>query len=82
MPHFAACQDILRRLIAKGDIDGIRLAERAINEYLEATPPSARASGLRLLQTDVLVQRYAVQGAQHRFADAVNSYIEMKLRGE
>jgi hypothetical protein len=43
---------ILRRLIAKGDPNGIPLAERAINEYLDATPASARMSGLRLLQAD------------------------------
>jgi hypothetical protein len=43
---------ILRRLIAKGDPNGIPLAERAINEYFDATPASARKSGLRLLQAD------------------------------
>jgi hypothetical protein len=69
-------------LIAKGDLNGIPLAERAIDEYLEATPPSARISGLRLLQEDVLTQRDAVLGAQRSFADTVNDYIEGKLRGE
>jgi len=82
MPRFDTCREILRRLIAKGDTNGIALAERAINEYLEATPPGARTSGLRLLQQDVLTQRDAVLGAQHSIADTVNSYIEKKLRGE
>jgi hypothetical protein len=82
MPHFDTCRGILRRLIAKGDTNGIALAERAINEYLEATPPRARTSGLRLLQQDVLTQRDAVLGAPHNIADTVNSYIEKKLRGE
>jgi len=80
MPHLEACKGILRRLIAKGDISGTCWAERALNEYLEATPPKARSSGLRLIQADVLDQRDAVTGAQHNFADAVNAYIEQKLR--
>jgi hypothetical protein len=53
MPFLNDCQEILRRLIAKGDINGISLAERAINEYLAATGANARKSGLRLLQGDV-----------------------------
>jgi hypothetical protein len=82
MPHLDKCLGIIRRLIAKGDMNGILFAERAINEYLEATPPSAQASGLRFLQADVLVQQAAVLGNQRDFADAVNDYIEKKLRGE
>ena len=57
-------------------------AERAINEYLDATLEKGRKSGLRLIQLDVLEQRNAVLGAQHDFAQAVNDYIEKKLRGE
>jgi hypothetical protein len=55
------------------------LAERAINQYLEATPHKARKSGLRLIQEDVLVQHGAVIGVQHSFAETVNAYIEKKL---
>ena len=55
------------------------LAERAINEYLDATSTHARMSGLRLLQEDIIIQRDAVVGGQHSFADAVNAYIEKKL---
>ena len=62
MPHLNTCLEILRCLIAKGDPNGIPLAERAINEYLEVTPSSARKSGLRLIQEDVLVQYKAVVG--------------------
>jgi hypothetical protein len=79
MPHLNTCVDILRRLIAKGDENGIPLAERAINEYLDATPITARKSGLRLLQEDVAAQRNAVLGNQRAFADTVNAYIEKKL---
>lgn len=82
MPHMENCKTILRRLIAKGDPSGIPLAERAVNEYWDATLERARKSGLRLIQLDVLEQRNAVVGAQHDFAQAVNDYIEKKLRGE
>ena len=82
MPHLDTCRGILRRLIAKGDINGIPLAERAINEYWDATPPHARKSGLRYLQQDVLDQRNAVLGNQRNFAETVNAYIEKKLEAE
>lgn len=72
----------MRRLIAKGDMNGIPLAERAINEYWDVTLEKARKSGLRLIQQDVLDQRNSVLGAQRAFAEAVNDYIEKKLRGE
>lgn len=82
MPHMEDCKAILRRLIAKGDPSGIPSAERAVNEYFDVTLERARKSGLRLIQLDVLEQRNAVVGAQHDFAQAVNDYIEQKLRGE
>jgi hypothetical protein len=82
MPHLDTCIGILRRLIAKGDPNGIPLAERAINEYLEATPLKARKSGLWLIQEDVLVQHNAVIGVQRSFAETVNAYIEKKLAEE
>jgi hypothetical protein len=82
MGHVDTCLGILRRLIAKGDANGIPLAERAIEEYLEVTPSQARRSGLRLLQQDVLDQRNAVLGDHRAFADTVNAYIEKKLAAE
>ena len=82
MPYLNDCQEILRRLIAKGDINDIPLAERAINEYLAATPANARKSGLRFLQEDVLIQHNVIVGNQHSFADTVNAYIEKKLADE
>jgi len=54
---FDICVGILRRIIAKGDMNGILLAERAINEYWDTTPEKARKSGLRLIQQNVLQQR-------------------------
>ena len=82
MGHIDTCLGILRRLIAKGDINGVPLAERAINEYWDAAPIQARESGLRFLQQDVLDQRNAVLGDQRNFADVVNAYIEKKLAME
>jgi hypothetical protein len=82
MPHLDTCLGILRRLIAKGDPNGIPLAERAINEYWDVTPPKARKSGLQFLQQDVLAQRNAVVGVQRSFAETVNAYIEKKLAEE
>ena len=79
MGHIDTCLGILRRLIAKGDINGIPLAERAINEYWDATSAQVRKSGLRFLQQDVLDQRDAVTGDHRNFADTVNAYIETKL---
>ena len=81
MPYLETCRELLRRLIAKGDTNGIRLAERAINEYLDATPVGARKSGLRLLREDVLAQRNAVLGHQRRFADTVNGVHRKEARG-
>jgi hypothetical protein len=79
MPHLRTCLEILRRLIAKGDLNGVPLAERAIDEYLKATPVPAHKSGLRLLQQDVLILRDAVVGDPRSFADTVNAFIEKKL---
>jgi hypothetical protein len=79
MPHLDTCLGILRRLIAKGDPNGIPLAERAIDEYWDVTPAKARKSGLRFLQQDVLTQHNAVVGVQRSFAETVNAYIEKKL---
>ena len=79
MGHIDTCLGFLRRLIAKGDMNGVSLAERAVNEYCDPTPERARKGGLRFLQQDVLDQRDAVLGNRRSFADAVNAYIEEKL---
>jgi hypothetical protein len=79
MGHIDTCLGILRRLIAKGDVNGIPSAKGAINEYWDAAPVQARESGLRFVQQDVLGQRNAVTGDHRNFADTVNAYIEKKL---
>ena len=79
MGHIDTCLGILRRLIAKGDVNGIPSAKGAINEYWDAAPVQARESGLRFVQQDVLGQRNAVTGDHRNLADTVNAYIEKKL---
>lgn len=64
------------RLIAEGDVNGLPLAESAINEYLNATPGSQ--SGLRLIQQSVLVRRDAV--GRHRLKTAAGDRNKMPLR--
>ena len=82
MPHLDTCLGILRRLIAKGDPNGIPLAERAIDEYWDVTPPKARKSGLQFLQQDVLSRHNAEVGVHRSFAETVNAFIEKKLTEE
>ena len=79
MGHIDTCLEILRRLIAEGDINGIPLAEAAIEEYWDATPAKARKSGLLYMQ-QILHDRRDVLSPQSRdFANTVDAYIEQKL---
>lgn len=79
MSHFDTCLGILRGLIDNGNPNAIPVAERAIDDYLEATPAAARKSGLRLIQQGVLNKHKAVVGVQRSFAETVNVYIEKRL---
>ena len=58
MGHVDTCLETLRRLIAAGDMNGIPLAEAAIEEYWAATPVKARKSGLLYIQ-QILHERSA-----------------------
>jgi hypothetical protein len=71
----------LRRLIAAGDTNGIPLAERAIAEYWEGTPPRARKSGLLYMQQILREQRDTLSRESGDFADTVDAYIERMLAG-
>ena len=44
-------------MIAKGDMKGIPLAERAINEYWDVTLEKGRRSSLRLIQNDYIEKK-------------------------
>jgi hypothetical protein len=75
------CLDVLHRLIVAGDMNGIPLAERAIAEYWEGTPPRARKSGLLYMQQILHEDRDALSREGRDFADAVDAYIERMLAG-
>ena len=79
MANLDNCKTILRKLIADGNLSAVPLAEQAIDEYLQATPPGARKSGLRLLHEDALAQFHTAVRVQRSFAEAVTAYIEKKL---
>ena len=66
-------------MIDNGDPNAIPVAERAIDDYLEATPAAAHKSGLRLIQQGVLNKHKAGVGVQRSFAETVNVYIEKRL---
>jgi hypothetical protein len=69
----------LRRLITAGDMNGILLAESAIEDYWAATPAKARKSGLLYIQ-QILHDRCDALSPQSRdFAISVDAYIERKL---
>ena len=77
--HGGQCIDRLRRLIAKGDMNELPLAEIAIEQYWAATPPRARKSGLLYIQL-ILPDRRGNDGPNSRdFAVTVDAYIERKL---
>jgi hypothetical protein len=63
-------------LIATGDTNGIPLAERAIAEYWEGTPPRARKSGLIYIMQILHEHRDALSRESRDFADTVDAYIQ------
>jgi hypothetical protein len=69
----------LLRLIAAGDVNGILLAEAAIEEYWAATPAKARKSGLLYIQQILHDQRDALSTQSRDFAITVDAFIEKKL---
>jgi hypothetical protein len=75
------CLETLRRLIAAGDMNGVPLAERAITEYWEGTPPRARSSGLLYMQQILHEHRGALSRESRDFADTLDAYIEQMLAG-
>jgi hypothetical protein len=79
MPGLADCLSLLRLLIARGDPQGIPLAENAIEQYLSVTPAAARGRGLCVLQLDARDQHVAAVGVQRSFAETIDAYIARKL---
>ena len=79
MGHIDSCLDTLRRLITSGDMNGLPLAETAIEEYWAATPLRAKKSGLLYIQQILHDRRDTVSRGSRDFADTVDAYIERKL---
>ena len=71
------CLAVVRTLIGQGQSNGIGIAEKAINEYVDSLPVSTRKSGLQDVQLVVETHRGSAPFAPQRaFADAVPAYIE------
>jgi hypothetical protein len=79
MGHIDDCLDALRRLIAKGDPNGLPLAEEAIEQYWAVTPVRARKSGLLYIHQILHSHRDTLTGDSRTVADTVDAYIEKKL---
>jgi hypothetical protein len=79
MGHIDTCLGTLRLLIGAGDMNGIPLAEAAIEEYWAATPIKARKSGLLYIQQILHDRRDALSAQSKDFAVTVDAYIEKKL---
>jgi hypothetical protein len=79
MVNIDNCLNTLRRLVAAGDMNGLPLAERAIEEYWAATPLRARKSGLLYIQQILHDQRDSISRASRDVEDALDAYIERKL---
>jgi hypothetical protein len=70
----------LRPLIAEGEPNGIPLAEKAINDLMDATPAARQKASLESVQALVQAHRDAAEGSQLGFVDAINDYIEKLMR--
>lgn len=79
MGHIDICLESLRHLIKVGDMNGIQMAEDAIEEYWVATPGRARKSGLLYIQQILPEHRGTLSQESRNFADTVDAYIEKKL---
>ena len=74
------CMSVLRPLIAEGDTNGIGVAERAVNEYVAATPSPDQKQALANVQQAVQAHKDECPGVDLSFADAVNDYIERLMQ--
>jgi hypothetical protein len=82
MDHVRNCTDVLRPVIAAGDMNGILLAERALDEMMKETPTEDRRSSLESVRLVVTEHgRAGGPGSQLSIADTINDYIEKLMRG-
>jgi hypothetical protein len=75
------CLQPLRVLIANGDVKGIELAERAVDDYLAGFPNlDLKAGALHVLQQEVTALWQKSSGAQVDFANLVFDCIDNRMR--
>ena len=79
MGHIDSFLHNLRRLIGKGDLNSLQMAEKTIEEYWSATPVRARKSGLIYIQQSLHEEHSAAGSNSREFAALVDAYIEIKL---
>jgi len=80
MEHVHKCTSVLGPLIAEGEPNRIPLAEKAINDLMDATPAPGQKASLESVQAVVQAHREAAEGCQLQFADTINDYIERLMR--
>ena len=80
MEHVHRCTSVLGPLIGEGEPDAIPLAEKAINDLMDATPALRQKASLESVQALVQAHRDAAEGCELRFADTINDYIEKLMR--
>ena len=80
MEQVTKCTSALRLLLARGETNGIPLAEKALDDLVEATPKVQQRVALDDVRAVVEEHRVTAEGHQLGFADAVNDYIEKLMR--
>ena len=82
MDEIQKCAQVLRPVVASGDLNGILLAERAIDEMVSRTPPPRRRSSLESVRLIVNEHgRAGAPGSQGEIAKTIDAYIEKLMRG-
>ena len=81
MTPLEKCVQPLQFLIARGDIQGIGLAEKAIDEFMAGhNGPDRQAGALNDLTVRLVAETKNAAGQSVLFAEAVFDYIDKRLR--
>ena len=81
MEPIQKCLDPLRTLVATADVDGIGLAEKAVDEYLANFPDVySKVGAIFVLQNKCSGLFPGASGAQVEFGHLVLDYIDNRLR--
>jgi hypothetical protein len=75
------CMQTLGVLIKEGDVNGIALAERAINEFLQRQPNLDQRTGhLHILEQEIDRVWKVSRGASLDFVNLIGDYLRAKHR--